>query len=51
MPKSPGVGVIFTGVQGAETITFEYLKNVTDKSTMELFSEDLMAELLRKQTV
>ncbi len=48
MLKSPGVGVIFTGVQGSETITFEYLKNVSDQSTILQFSEDLMHELLKR---
>lgn len=46
MLKSPGVGVIFTGVGGAETLTIEYLKDLTDKKTVELFKNDLMEELL-----
>lgn len=47
MLKSPGVGVIFTGVAGAETITFEYLKDLTEKATIENFKTNLKEELLR----
>lgn len=46
MLKSPGIGVIFTGVQGAETITFEYLKNLTEERTIQSFAQDLLSELL-----
>jgi NRPS condensation-like uncharacterized protein len=46
MLKSPGVGVIFTGVPGAETITIEYLKNLTTEETITQFEEDLMSSLL-----
>ena len=46
MLKSPGIGVIFTGVQGSETITIEYLKDLTDKSTIDNFENDLMGSLL-----
>lgn len=48
MLKSPGVGVIFTGVAGAETLTIEYLKDLTDKETIEQFQRNLMDELLKK---
>ena len=37
MLKSPGVGVIFTGVAGAETLTIEYLKDLTEKTTIDNF--------------
>lgn len=47
MLKSPGVGVIFTGVAGAETLTIEYLKNLTEKETIENFKANLMEELLK----
>lgn len=47
MLKSPGVGVIFTGVAGAETLTIEYLKDLTEKETIEKFKGHLMDELLR----
>lgn len=47
MLKSPGVGVIFTGVAGAETLTIEYLKDLTEKETIEKFKENLINELLR----
>jgi NRPS condensation-like uncharacterized protein len=47
MLKSPGVGVIFTGVAGAETLTIEYLKDLTEKTTIEAFKNHLMNELLR----
>lgn len=46
MLKSPGIGVIFTGVQGAESITLEYLKDLTESSTIEHFKKDLITELL-----
>ena len=48
MLKSPGIGVIFTGVQGAESITFEYLKDLTEVSTIEQFKNDLIIELMEK---
>lgn len=47
MLKSPGVGVIFTGVAGAETLTIEYLQDLTDSSTIELFKTHLLEELLK----
>lgn len=47
MLKSPGVGVIFTGIQGSETITFEYVKDLSDRETVEFFCNDLMNELLQ----
>lgn len=47
MLKSPGVGVIFTGVAGAETLTIEYLKDLTEKETIEKFKGHLLNELLR----
>jgi len=47
MLKSPGVGVIFTGVAGAETLTIEYLKDLTDKTTIDQFKQNLLDELLR----
>lgn len=47
MLKSPGVGVIFTGVAGAETLTIEYLKDLTEKDTIENFKTNLLDELLR----
>jgi len=47
MLKSPGVGVIFTGVAGAETLTIEYLKDLTDKTTIDQFKQNLIDELLR----
>jgi len=47
MLKSPGVGVIFTGVTGAETLTIEYLKDLTDKTTIDQFKQNLLDELLR----
>lgn len=47
MLKSPGVGVVFTGVAGAETLTIEYLKDLTEKATIEKFKEYLIDELLR----
>jgi NRPS condensation-like uncharacterized protein len=46
MLKSPGFGVIFTGVSGSETITIEYLKNLSDLSTILDFEENLMEFLL-----
>jgi len=46
MLKSPGVGVIFTGVAGAETLTIEYLKDLTNKETIEIFKQNLLQELL-----
>ena len=47
MLKSPGVGVIFTGVAGAETLTIEYLKELSEKKTIEDFKTNLMNELLK----
>ena len=47
MLKSPGVGVIFTGVAGSETLTIEYLKDLTEKDTIENFKANLMNELLK----
>lgn len=49
MLKSPGVGVIFTGVAGAETLTIEYLKDLTEKQTIEQFKTHLLRELLTPQ--
>ena len=46
MLKSPGVGVIFTGVAGAETLTIEYLKDLTNKETIEIFKQNILQELL-----
>lgn len=46
MLKSPGIGVIFTGVQGAESITFEYLKHLTEEQTILNYKDDLLSELL-----
>lgn len=48
MLKSPGIGVIFTGVAGAETLTIEYLKDLTEKETIESFKTNLLNELLRE---
>ncbi len=47
MLKSPGVGVIFTGVTGNESISLTYLKNMTTDKTMLQFKTDLMNELLQ----
>lgn len=47
MLKSPGVGVIYTGVAGAETITIEYLRELTEKETIEKFKAHLLEELLQ----
>ena len=47
MLKSPGVGVIFTGVAGAETLTIEYLKDLTEKTTIDNFKKHLLNELLK----
>jgi NRPS condensation-like uncharacterized protein len=47
MLKSPGVGVIFTGVAGAETLTIEYLKDLTQKETIDQFKSNLLNELLK----
>ena len=47
MLKSPGVGVIFTGVAGAETLTIEYLKDLTEKETIDNFKANLITELLK----
>ena len=49
MLKSPGVGVIFTGVAGAETLTIEYLKDLTDKSTIDNFKKHLLNTLLQSE--
>jgi NRPS condensation-like uncharacterized protein len=48
MLKSPGIGVIFTGVRGAETITFEYLQHLTEEQTILSYKADLLSELLDK---
>lgn len=47
MLKSPGVGVIYTGVAGAETLTIEYLKDVVEISTINDFKKNLLSELLK----
>ncbi len=47
MLKSPGAGVIFTGVAGSETLTIEYLKDLTEKATIDEFKKNLMDELLK----
>lgn len=47
MLKSPGVGVIFTGVAGAETLTIEYLKDLVEKETITNFKNNLFSELFQ----
>lgn len=47
MLKSPGVGVIFTGVAGAETLTIEYLKDLVEKETISNFKNNLFTELFQ----
>ncbi len=47
MLKSPGVGVIFTGLAGAETLTIEYLKDLTEKATIDQFKAHLIDELMK----
>ncbi len=47
MLKSPGIGVIYTGIAGTETLTFEYLKDVVQEKTIQEFQKNLMQELTR----
>jgi|GEM_PF-782345 len=48
MLKSPGIGVIYTGVLGSETLTIEYLKFCTNESTINLFQERLLKNILNQ---
>ncbi len=47
MLKSPGLGVIFTGVSGNESISITYIKNMTEEETISQFKSDLLSELLK----
>lgn len=47
MLKSPGLGVIFTGVSGNESISITYIKSMTKEATILQFRADLLNELLQ----
>lgn len=42
MLKSPGIGVIYTGNVENETITLEFVKELTDRATMEALKKNLL---------
>ncbi len=48
MLKSPGIGVIYTGTSENETLTIEFVKELTDLKTIELFKTNLLLTLESK---
>jgi len=42
MLKSPGIGVIYTGTNENETITLEFVKELTDLKTIESLKTNLL---------
>lgn len=49
MLKSPGIGIIYTGTNENETITIEYVKELTDKATIESLKKNLLMILSNKE--
>lgn len=45
MLKSPGVGIIYTGTNENETITIEFVKELTDAATIESLKKNLLIVL------
>ena len=50
MLKSPGVGIIYTGNTENETITLEYVKELTDRATIESLKKNLLMVLSPAQS-
>ncbi len=45
MLKSPGVGIIYAGTAGNETLTIEYLKDLVTEETINSFEKELLFHL------
>jgi NRPS condensation-like uncharacterized protein len=51
MLKSPGLGLILTGIKGQETLTLEYIQSLFKVETIEMFEKSLQNELFKKRYI
>lgn len=51
MLKSPGLGLILTGLKGKETLTLEYIPSLFKPETIDLFEKSLQEELFKKRYI